>query len=514
MPSGYPIKKDKEVYRRMRFEPLFFIEKMWGITPQPIKQEYQDEVLSLVKESRYSEVKQEHFGPFLRGKHMTWQQWLMVSAITRAQSGEGKKRITVRSGHGIGKSAFLAWMLIWFLFCHRDAQIPCTAPTSAQLFDILWKETAKWLRKMPDWAQEKFEWQSEYIRLVERPETWFARARTGKKENPEALAGMHADYMLYLVDEASGVPDEIFNTAEGALTSDNIIFIMISNPTRLTGYFYESHNQDKRNWEPFHFSSLESPVVSGNYVARIADKHGTDSDEYRIRVMGEFPKAEMMDDKGFVPLFTKGDLHMTPNSEFVGKVRMGVDCAGEGDDQSVWVVRDKFKAKIVATEAISDAKSIAQRTLTLMEYYNVPPTGIYVDNFGEGANVAQELALAGKGVYCNAINVGDKPDDRDVYLNKRAEVYFRLKEWVRKGGELVNSESWEQLYDIKWVKNLSGKIKLMSKLEMRKQGIDSPDEADALALTFVDEDSIESDKEMTEESGEGWNSDFDPHSVI
>jgi hypothetical protein len=161
---------------------------------------------------------------------------------------------------------------------------------------------------MPKPVREKYEWTNGYIRITESPETWFARAKTARKENPEALAGVHGDFVMYIVDEASGVPEEIFNTAEGALTGDNVLVILISNPTRLIGYFYDSHHKDKESWQTLGFSSIDSPLVDKEYVSRIISKHGEDSDEYKIRVLGEFPREDTMDDKGYIAYFLKTTL--------------------------------------------------------------------------------------------------------------------------------------------------------------------------------------------------------------
>ena len=162
--------------------------------------------------------------------------------VERALRKESPNRISVASGHGVGKTAVLAWLIIWFLWCFKEAQAPCTAPTSEQMHDILWKELSVWIRKMPEDAQSKFEWTTGYLRIVEHPEAWFARARTARKENPEALAGVHADHVLMVADEASGVLEEIYKTAEGSMTGPNVLVILISNPTRTEGFFYETHN--------------------------------------------------------------------------------------------------------------------------------------------------------------------------------------------------------------------------------------------------------------------------------
>ena len=457
--------RDLELFRRFQRSPLFFIEKMWGLTPERDN------------------------NAFIKGKHITWQQHDVLLSLERAIRGEGSRRISVRSGHGIGKSATLSWIILWFLFCFKDAQIPCTAPTSEQMHDVLWKELALWLGRMPEPIKQKYDWSAGYLRISERPETWFARARTARKEAPEALAGVHGDYVLFVVDEASGVPDEIYRTAEGALTNKNIFFIMISNPTRLTGYFYDSHHSDKLNWQTLGFSSIDSPIVDKEYVKRISQKHGEDSDEYKIRVLGEFPGEEGVDDRGFVPLLTESDLRKSPSVGFIGKKKMGVDPAGEGSNKTSWVVRDEFKARVVGRENISNPKSIAQRTLTFMEEYEVEAENVSIDNFGEGANVAQEVALSERHYRVNGVNVGDPPDDHSRFTNKRAEGYWRARIWVRTGGEFAyDKDLFQQLLTIRYRRTLSGKIEIMSKRDMKKLGFESPDDADAFMLTFVDDD--------------------------
>jgi hypothetical protein len=150
------MKIDVELYKKLQNSPILFIDKVWKLIPQPIKPEYYYTVNQFIENGDYELIKPDMFVPFFRGRHITWQQWLILLAVESALKGKSKKRISIRSGHGIGKSAVLAWLLIWFLFTRKDAQIPCTAPTSAQLYDILWKESAKWLKAAPPWLREKY----------------------------------------------------------------------------------------------------------------------------------------------------------------------------------------------------------------------------------------------------------------------------------------------------------------------------------------------------------------------
>src|SRR5258708_32490236 len=209
---------DVELYKAFQKSPILFIEHCWDLRTQTIKDESFNEVTALIERGDFNEVEAKHFDKFIKGKHVTWQQWLILLAVERAIKGEAKKKISVVSGHGIGKDATLSWLIIWYLFCFGNAQVASTAPTSELMHDVLWKEVKIWLDRAPKDVSELFEWTSSYLRVKEFPDTWFARARTARKEAPEAIAGVHGDYVMIPADEASGVPDEIFNTADGSLT--------------------------------------------------------------------------------------------------------------------------------------------------------------------------------------------------------------------------------------------------------------------------------------------------------
>lgn len=475
-----------DIYKKWQKSPTAFIEDMWGLKPQRLKKEYRTRMNALIKGGDLTQFKAHMFEPFEKGKNITWQQWLVLLSVELALQNRKSRKISVASGHGIGKSAILAMIVLWYLFVHKNAQIPCTAPSSDQMFDVLWKEIALWLDRMPDQIKELYEWQSSYIRIKESPQTWFARAKTARKESPEALAGIHADFVLMVVDEASGVPQEIFNTAEGALTSKDILVLLIGNPTRLVGYFYDTHHGDSHNWQTFSFSSADAPIVDEDYIKRITELHGTESDEFRIRVEGKFPREDAMDTKGYLPLIMKEDLKFTDDTEFTGYTRLGVDPSGQGSDVTSFVVRDRFRAFIIGEEKKSDEKSVARRTLTIMDKYHVRDFNVTIDNFGSGANVAREIALSHDmdNPRVNAVNVGDRSSD-EHYVNLRALAFWRMKQWISRGGLLVYDKRWEELTNLRYRRELSGKMKIMSKMDMKKEGYKSPNFADALMLTFV-----------------------------
>jgi hypothetical protein len=479
--------------QRMRRSPIYFVKKVFKLVPQPIKPEFKELVMGHMLNDRSQQIRPFHFEPFIRGKHITWQQWILLMAVGLAVRKKAKRRITVRSGHGTGKSSSIALLVIWYLFCHKNAQVPCTAPTAPQMHDILWKEISLWLAKLPEKIKPMFLWSTEYIRIAESPQTWFARARTASKENPEALAGVHADYVMVLVDEASGVVEEVYNTAEGSLSGPNTLVILISNGTRLTGYFYDSHHIDSSNWQTLHFDGEESPIVDQAFIDRIANKHGKDSDEYAIRVKGGFGAEEGVDDQGYVPLLVEQDLRVASTTDLKGLVKLGIDPAGDGGDAMAQVARDRFIAKVLTYEKTSTPRTIAKHAVTNMVAHNIEPEDVGVDNFGIGANVPLEIALArpDNPVRVNGVNVGDDPEEKDRFMNLRAELAWRMREWIKGGGEIVGLEHFrEELLALRFRRTAGriSKIQLMDKRTMKKLGLNhgkSPNRADALMLTFL-----------------------------
>jgi hypothetical protein len=337
---------------------------------------------------------------------------------------------------------------------------------------------------------------------------------------------VHADHVLIVVDEASGVPEQVFNTAEGALTSGNVFVLLISNPTRTMGYFFDSHHKNSKDWQMYGFTSEVSPVVDIQYVKRQAQRHGVESDEYRIRVQGRFPHEAIMDDTGYMALIPASRLLVEPVTDdqypFRGRLVLGVDPSGEGKDKATWCIRDLFKAQIVAEATTTNPREVAERTLTLLERYKVAPEDVVVDSFGIGSDVGKEIAIASQGRYrVYTVLVGNPPkyeeeyngsfffrkDDEvdehneDLYLNLRALMFFRTRKWLIGGGVLLdasvdNSPFSNELQMIRYKRSLHGnKIQIMSKKEMLKLRIPSPNMADALALTFLrDSDTIRQSK--------------------
>lgn len=506
---------------------LYFIRIAWGLIPQPLKDKYKDRFamgLKLTGENwnRFcATVTPEWFQPYKESYHLTWQQSLVCYGIDKALRGECPLRISIVSGHGIGKSCLVSLLILWFLFVHPNCRIGCTAPSQAGLYDVLWSEIKKWIQKMPKQMADMFVWESTHIRMKEDPNEWFARAKTASKENTEALAGIHADWVMLLADEASGVEEPIFETMEGSLTSGNIIVFLISNGTRSIGYFYDTHHKDSHMWQNYAFSSLESPRVDERYVQGIVDKYGADSVQYAIRVMGQFPDEGIMDDKGYVQLLNEKDIHFCKfdyDWAPLGRVIGSLDASGEGQDKSVWAIKDRSRIGIVAEEDISSASSMALKSVTICQKYKVDPIDFVIDAFGAGMNVAQEIALTTSKEKepwrVTPINSGEPCDDeydRELYLNKRAEAYWKLKIFFQQGGEIMeHSRLKEQLLSVRFRRTVTGRIQIMDKVQSKKLGFPSPDMADAASYTMLRKDGVK----RLDFVPSGQQSDFDPSSPL
>src|SRR5262245_56097075 len=216
------------------------------------------------------------------GLEPTWQQRQILEAIAPPGA-----KVSVRSGHGIGKSSAAAWVICWFLETYDYAKIPCTAPSSHQLRDVLWGELSKWRRHADAQSTRRgdhpalyltafFHWTQDRLVDVGAPD-WGAFGRTAKKETPEALQGFHARYLLYIVDEASGMAEEIFQASEGALSTPDARVLLLGNPTRTSGTFHASHHKDRGSYTALHFRSQDSPLVAVDYRERLVRKWGADS---------------------------------------------------------------------------------------------------------------------------------------------------------------------------------------------------------------------------------------------
>jgi phage terminase large subunit len=397
----------------------------------------------------------------------------------------GERKISVRSGHGTGKSTAASWAMVWYLTTRFPCKIVVTAPTSSQLFDALFAELKSWIRNLPPYVGELFEVTSDRVVLKAAPSEAFISARTARAETPEALAGVHSQNVLLVCDEASGIDEKVFEAASGSMSGHSATTVLLGNPTRSSGLFYDTHHRVKADWKTMHVSCLKSPRVSDEFVREMEVKYGAESNQFRVRVLGEFPLKEdnTVISADTVQSAQKRDIESDPDTVPI----WGLDVARFGADSSVLAIRHGN----AITELISwKGLSLMELTGRVVDKFNnlIPrqrPTEILVDSIGLGAGVVdrlQELDLPVRG-----INVGEASSMSGTYLNLRAELWFKLKDWLAaKDCKLpVDSALFSELVSPRYQFTSSGKMKIESKDEMRKRGLPSPDKADAICLTLA-----------------------------
>ncbi len=397
-------------------------------------------------------------------------------------------RVAVRSGHGVGKTTLEAWALLWFLFTRPYPKIPCTAPTREQLHDILWAEAAKWLDRAPA-LKPYFEWQKTKIVQKQYPERWFATARTSNK--PENMAGFHEEHLLFIIDEASGVADNIFETIEGALTTFDAKLLMCGNPTKNSGVFHDAFFKDRSLYWTKKVSCLDSPRVTPEYAERLKQKYHEDSDVYRVRALGEFPKAEP---DTFISLDIVEAAAMR-DIEPDGPLQLGVDVARFGDDETVLAAGIGLKLVYLKAYSKQDTMATAGNVIALakdlMKEYGKPQCTIKIDDDGVGGGVTDRLReiVKEEKLYIDIVDChnGGVPEDREHYENWGTEAWAHLRDLLQNEQiELVNDEDLiGQLSTRKYRITSKGKIVLESKEDMKKRGLHSPDRADAVVLAYA-----------------------------
>lgn len=410
--------------------------------------------------------------------------------VTGLRNYAKENHISVRSGHGVGKSAWLSWCIIHFTVTHFPCKVPCTAPTSHQLEDVLWGELALWRRRMHAGLADLFEVTSDRMYLKLAPDECYAAARTARKENPDALQGFHSENIMFVVEEASGVPDEIFQPLEGALSTPGAKSIMAGNPTRPRGYFYDSHHRNRSHFCCMKVSCEESSRVSKQYIDKMAKQYGIESNVYKVRVLGEFPD-EAADT--LIPLSIAEPSIGRPVdiSDHVMPV-WALDVARYGECLNSLSKRrgNTLTEPIKTWGNVSTMVTVGKVYSEYMDTQKEDrPHEVIVDVIGVGGGVVDRLAELG--VPVRGVNVGEAPPQNEFkrFQNLRAYLWWQMREWFMSQGCHIPEEDADQLIseltDVHYSLTSSGKIVIEGKKEMLDRGVPSPDRADSLMLTFA-----------------------------
>lgn len=414
-----------------------------------------------------------------------------------------KMGLSIMSGRGTGKDAFASWAILWFLCCFPWPKIGCTAPTRRQLRGVLWAELHKWLKDaaIKDWV----DWQAEKlffkVKIDDEDVTgrgWFAEARTCKtsgtpEEQAETLSGLHEDFMMLLVDEASGVPRPVFTPLEGTMTGPCNFMVLIFNPTRSSGYAIDSQFKDREQWCCLRWNAEESDRVSPESIARIAEKYGKDSDPYRITVLGLPPRqaSNMLIPTDWVMDCVEQELEWAEDDKLI----FGLDIARGGEDESIKLAR---RGPVVG-QAAGELHEYQTRDTELLtgwfmnDIIDEEPDFIMVDSIGIGGPVADKLRARVTGAQVFDVAVSTSASQKDKFERLRDELWWRVREKFEKRLYSIPKDD-DLIFELTTIKyepdRENGKLKIQSKKNRKAEGLASPNKADALMITEFFEDRV------------------------
>ena len=418
----------------------------------------------------------------LGNKPDPWQRELMDAVA------KGHRRLSVASGHGCGKSTAASWLMLHYLLTRYPCKIVVTAPTTNQLYDALMSELKSWIKQLPDSLQELLEVKAERVELKASPTEAFVSARVSRSETPESLAGVHSDNVLLVADEASGIADTIFQAASGSMSGHNATTLLLGNPLRSSGFFYDTHHKLSSDWWYTRVDCHDSPRVSKEFISEMATRFGERSNQFRVRVEGKFPLTDddVVIGMELIESATTRDVALTKSQP----ITWGFDVARFGTDASALCKRQGN----TVLEPIKTWRNLDLMELTgrlVAEYEGIEdvlqrPTEILIDSIGLGSGVvdrAMELGLPVRG-----INVSEAPSMTGTYRNLRAELWYRARDWfAKKDCFLPNDINLiNELAMVRYKFTSNGKLQIESKDEIKKRSAGrSPDLADAFVLTFA-----------------------------
>jgi hypothetical protein len=395
-------------------------------------------------------------------------------------------QMSTTSGHGVGISCYTAWLIMWIMSTRPFAKGTVTANTSDQLRTKTWAELAKWYNM--SMVEDMFTYRATRGNMClynkHHPNTWRVDAQTSKDENSESFAGQHVvnSSSFYIFDEASGISDKIFEVAQGGLTDGEPFWFLFGNPTRNTGFFRETFRNQGHRWIN---SAIDSREVEGAINVKLteqwAEDYGEDSDFFKVRVKGEFPASasnQLINTESVEAAYGK---HLRDEQFSFAPVILGVDVARYGGDSSVIYLRQGLMSKMVKEFKGIDLMTLANHVAAAEDEYNA--NAVFID-VGMGAGVIDRLRQLGRSPL--EVNFGGKSTDKQCF-NKRAQMWWRLKKWLDGGAAITRDKQLQEELTAQEYLFKNDKILLVSKEDMKRASLKSPDRADALALTFAEE---------------------------
>ncbi len=407
----------------------------------------------------------------------------------------GETRVSIRSAVGVGKTMLVSGLALHFVCFRDDVKVIVTSPSFNQLQDGIIPEVRKWVGRMPPWLRAQLAVTTERVTRAPDNANNFISFRTARKETPEALQGIHATHVLLLVDEASGVHDTVYEAGSGTMSTEGAITVLIGNPTRVTGLFYNTHKKLNKIWKCYKITSFDSTRVDKSFPASMAATYGLDSVQYKVRCLGEFPEgnADSVIPRAWVEEAIGRDIVPTGR-----EIKLwGID-PGRGGDPSGFC--ERCGDGITALEEWHDENLMRVVGKVKKKWDELPagerPAMIYVDVIGLGAGVADRLEELGLPV--TAVNVAEMSSMKDRYVRLRPELWDNGRAFFERKRCWVNANLPAEILD-KFVDEASetcykdhstGKVDVESKKDLKARGVKSPNLMDAFNLTLAEDAAV------------------------
>jgi hypothetical protein len=426
-----------------------------------------------------------------------WQRKFLWDIAQHIKANKGKLdfdmlRASVASGRGIGKSALVAWITLWYLSTRIGASTIVSANGEAQLRTITWPEIGKWAAMSINshWfetSSTKLAPAAWLANLVERdlrisPRAWAVEGRLWSKETPDSYAGLHNHVGVLLVfDEAAGIDDSIWDVSQGFFTEQtaNRYWFAFSNPRRNSGYFFETFNKKRDYWQTRQIDAREVEGTDKTIYEQIIVEYGADSNQARVEIYGDFPLSE---EGSFIsPSQVDAAFKRKAYEDDSAPVVIGIDPARSGADSTVIVVRQGRDLLAVERHHGDDTMETVGNIIDAIERYK--PTMTCIDEGGVGAGILDRLVEQRYKV--RGVNFGWKAKNPRAHLNKRSEIWCAMRDWLKTASIKEDRRLKDDFTGVKSMFTSNGAIQLESKKDLRARGLASPDAADALAVTFA-----------------------------
>jgi len=394
-------------------------------------------------------------------------------------------REAIASGHGIGKSALVAWLVDWIMSTRPYAQGTVTANTSTQLSTKTWAQIIKWTKKCitAPWFEITTGRGAMRMYHKQHPESWFCSAQTCDEENSEAFAGQHAanSTSFYIFDEASAVPDSINEVSEGGLTDGEPMKFAFGNPTQNAGWFHGAFHGQRHRWSQRQIDSRSVQITNKKMIDEWIEDYGLDSDFVKIRVRGMFPAMSAKQFISVKDVDAAFGRHLDLTQYNFAPTILTCDPAWEGDDELVIAKRQGLRFEILRTLAKNDNDIEVANLLAQLEDEH-QADAVFIDaGYGTG------IVSAGKVLERDWQLVWFAGQSPDVgCLNMRSYMWKQGRDWLKAGGAIPKDNVlYADLIGPQTVPRMDGIIQLEAKKDMKKRDVASPNRADSLMLSFA-----------------------------